>query len=111
MEKGEAIAKKNDQVKRVDPDLYIVKSQTDNHAYKVFVNGTEVTYTTLPCSNSTHIYLYFNYTHSTQNVTIIPELPSPLILYLFMITAPLALIGYRRKRSPCHTLLETIHTY
>jgi parallel beta-helix repeat protein len=82
-----------------------------NGTYRVFVNGTEVTYTTLPCSNSTHTYLYFNYTHSTQNVTIIPELPSPLILYLFIMTAPLALIVRRRKRSPCHMLLETIHTY
>jgi parallel beta-helix repeat protein len=82
-----------------------------NGTYRVFVNGTEVTYTTLPCSNSTHTYLCFNYTHSTQNVTIISELPSPLILCLFMMTAPLALIVRGRKRSPCHTLLETIHTY
>ncbi len=70
-----------------------------NDTYRVFVNGTEVTYTTLPFSNSTHVYLYFNYTHSTQTVTIVPELPSPLILPLIMMATLLALTAYRRKRS------------
>jgi peptidylprolyl isomerase len=31
-------------------------------AYRVLVNGTEVSCTLLPCSNATHNYLYFNYT-------------------------------------------------
>jgi len=55
-----------------------------NATYMVFVNGTEVAHTLLPCSNSTHSYLYFSYSHSTQDVVIIPEFPSILILPLLM---------------------------
>ena len=70
-----------------------------NETYQVFVNGTEVPHTLLPCSNSTHSYLYFSYNHSTQEVMIIPEFPSFLILPLFMIATLLAVILYRRKHS------------
>jgi len=42
--------------------------------YAVFVNGTEVSYTLLPCSNSTQSYLYFIYGHSTQEVIIMPTI-------------------------------------
>jgi hypothetical protein len=68
-----------------------------NATYKVFVNATEVSCNLLPCSNSTHSYLYFNYTHSTQEVIIIPEFPSFLIMPLFMIATLLAVIIYRKK--------------
>ena len=71
-----------------------------NATYRVFVNGTEVSYNLLPCSNETYSYLYFNYTHSTQDVIIIPEFPSFLILPLFTITTLLATIVYRRKGAP-----------
>ncbi|MDH5266148.1 MAG: right-handed parallel beta-helix repeat-containing protein [Candidatus Bathyarchaeota archaeon] len=67
-----------------------------NETYKVFVNGTEVPHTLLPCSNSTHSYLYFIYEHSTQEVIIIPEFPSFRILPPFMIATLLAVIVYRR---------------
>jgi hypothetical protein len=70
-----------------------------NETYKVFVNGTEVPFTLLPCSNTTHSYLYFTYNHSTQEVIIIPEFPSFIILPLFMIATLLAVIIYRRKHS------------
>jgi parallel beta-helix repeat protein len=70
-----------------------------NETYQVFVNGTEVPCNLLPCSNSTHSYLYFTYNHSTQEVIIIPEFPSFLILPLFMIATLLAVIIYRRKHS------------
>jgi parallel beta-helix repeat protein len=70
-----------------------------NDTYRVFVNGTEVTYTTLPFSNGTHRYLYFTYTHSTEKVTIVPELPSALTLPLIMMATLLALMTYIRKRS------------
>jgi parallel beta-helix repeat protein len=69
-----------------------------NGTYRVFVNGTEVTCNLLPCSNSTYSYLYFNYTHSTQEVVIILEFPSFLILPLFMIATLLAVIVYKRKK-------------
>ena len=71
-----------------------------NTAYKVFVNCTEVSYTLLPFSNSTHSYLYFTYSHSTQEVIIIPEFPlSLIILPLFIMTTLLATIVHRRKKS------------
>jgi parallel beta-helix repeat protein len=68
-----------------------------NATYTVFVNGTEVSYNLLPCSNETYSYVYFNYTHSTQEVIIIPEFPSFPILSLFMIATLLAVIVYKRK--------------
>jgi parallel beta-helix repeat protein len=70
-----------------------------NVTYKVFVNGTEVTYRLLPFSNETYRYLYFNYTHSTQEVIIIPEFPSFLILPLIFTVTLLAVITYRRKHQ------------
>jgi parallel beta-helix repeat protein len=70
-----------------------------NATYKVVVNGTEVSYTLLPFSNSTHSYLYFTYSHSTQEVIIIPEFPSLTILPLFMAATLLVAILYEKKRS------------
>jgi len=70
-----------------------------NATYKVFVNGTEVLYNLLPCSNETYSYLYFNYTHSTEQVIIIPEFSSFLIPSLFMIATLLAVIVYKRKHA------------
>lgn len=78
-----------------------------NATYTVFVNGTEVSYNLLPCSNETYSYLYFNYTHSTQEIIIIPEFPSFLILPLFMTLTLLTVIICKRKhtRKSCSTLL------
>jgi len=70
-----------------------------NGTYHVLVNGTEVSYSLLSCSNETYSYLYFNYTHSTQQVIIISEFPSFLILSLFMIVTLLTVIVYKRKHS------------
>jgi parallel beta-helix repeat protein len=68
-----------------------------NGAYNVFVNGTEVSYRMLSSSNETYGYLYFAYTHSTQEVIIIPEFPSFFILPLFMIPTLLAIKIYRKR--------------
>jgi parallel beta-helix repeat protein len=70
-----------------------------NETYQVFVNGTEVQCNLLPCSNTTHSYLYFTYNLSTQKVIIIPEFPSFLILPIIMTATLLAVILYRRKRT------------
>jgi parallel beta-helix repeat protein len=68
--------------------------------YKVFVNGTEVSYNLLPCSNESYSYLYFNYTHSTEQVIIIPEFPSILIFPLsFITTLFLAIICKKRRQG------------
>ncbi len=65
--------------------------------YTVFVNGTEILHTTLPISNATYSYLYFTYSHSSQEVIIIPELPSFLILPLLMTATLLVALTCRRK--------------
>lgn len=67
--------------------------------YRVFVNGTEILYTTLPISNATYSYLYFTYAHSSQEVIIVPEFPSLIILPLFMILALLLAVAYRSKHK------------
>jgi len=69
-----------------------------NEPFRVFVNSTDMPYNRLLCSNSSHSYLYFNHTHSTQRVIVIPELPLFFILPLFQIAALLAFIA-RRKRT------------
>ena len=61
-----------------------------NGTYHVSVNGTEIPYILLPCSDANYSYLYFNYTHSTETVIIIPEFASFLTLPLFMILAVFA---------------------
>ena len=68
-----------------------------NVTCNVFINGTEVSYNVLPCSNDTHSYLYFNCMHSTQEVIIIPESPLFLIPPLFMIATLLAVIVHRKR--------------
>ena len=66
--------------------------------YKVCVNGTEIPYALLPCSNVTYSYLYINYTHSTEQVIIVPEFPAFVILPLFFTSTLLAALLFKRKR-------------
>lgn len=69
-----------------------------NITYKVFVNRTEVTYRLLPFSNETYSYLYFNYTHSTKEIVIVPEFRSFFAMPLFMATTLLAITLHKRRR-------------
>jgi parallel beta-helix repeat protein len=69
-----------------------------NATYTVLLNGTEIPCTLLPCSNSTHSYLYFNYTHSTEEVTIIREFPSFFILPLCIAATLLTTAICRRRK-------------
>ena len=68
-----------------------------NYTYKVFVNGTEVPYTLLACSNRTHSYLYFTYDHSTQEVMIVPELPAWTSMLLTLVVLAVSLVVYKRR--------------
>lgn len=70
-----------------------------NGTYHVFVNGTEVPHTLLPCSNADYSYLYFTYTHSTEGVIIIPEFPSFLFPVLFITATLLTVIIYKRRQA------------
>jgi parallel beta-helix repeat protein len=70
-----------------------------NGTYHVSVNGTETPYNLLPCSDANHSYLYFTYSHSTEQIIIVPEFPSILILPLFMMATLLAVAICRKKRA------------
>jgi len=74
-----------------------------NVSYTVLLNGTEIPCTLLPFSNSTHSFLYFNYTHSTEEVIITPEFPSLLILPVLMIMTLLAIVAFRKEWSKGQT--------
>jgi parallel beta-helix repeat protein len=74
-----------------------------NASYTVLLNGTEIPCTLLPFSNSTHSYLHFNYTHSTEEITITPEFPSLLILPVLMIMTLLAIVAFRKEWSKGQT--------
>jgi len=76
-----------------------IPSALMNDTYRVFVNGTEVSHSLLPCSNIIHNYLYFTYPHSTQEVLIVPEFSSFFILPLFMLATLVALVLYKREDS------------
>jgi len=77
--------------------MMIPNNILNTSSYVVLINGQFVNSTVILDSNSTHTYLYFNYTHSTHEVIItIPEFPSLLILPLFMIATLLGVIIYRR---------------
>jgi parallel beta-helix repeat protein len=75
-----------------------------NATYRVFINGTEILPSPepLPCSNSTHSYLYFTYNHSTQEVIIIPEFPiwTLMIIILIMLTVATAIYKRRLLKTP-----------
>jgi len=75
-----------------------------NETHKVFVNGTEVPRNLLPCSNSTHSYLYFTYSHSTQEVIIVPEFPTLTTILIVFTLLTVALAIYKRKlpKTPVH---------
>jgi len=76
------------------------------YTFRVFVNGTEILPSPepLPCSNSTHNYLYFTYDHSTQEVVIIPEFPTWTSMLLLLIVLTVAITIYKRKllKTPNH---------
>jgi len=79
-----------------------------NETYKVFVNGTEVPCNLLPCSNSTHSYLYFTYNHSTEEVIVVPEFPTltSILFLIIVLTVATDTIPNHRAHS-CHSHQQT----
>jgi parallel beta-helix repeat protein len=78
-----------------------------NGTLTVFINGTEVPYNSLPESNNTENYIYFTYSHSTEQVTIVPEFPTFILLLFFMIATLMAILFYKKKAIPCKSLQST----
>jgi parallel beta-helix repeat protein len=81
-----------------------IQTAVMNGTFQVFVNGTEIPYTLLPCSNANVSYLYFTYKQSTEQVEILPEFSSAIILPLFMALSMLAVIFIKRRllKTPIH---------
>jgi len=91
--------------------IRIPKALTNYTSYTVLVDGVEpLMQKELPCSNSTHKYLYFTYLHSTHEVTILEAPPSPSFWVQGWFWAIIAVIGagialaaavfFLRKRKP-----------
>jgi parallel beta-helix repeat protein len=78
--------------------LMIPRTVLNSTAYIVLVDSHPMNAIELPVSNSTHVYLYFIYAHSTREVIeTIPEFAPFLTLPLFLIGTLLIVIVYRRK--------------
>jgi len=75
-----------------------------NGTYHVSVNGTEIPYTLLPCSDANYSYLYFTYTHPTETVIIIPEFPTwtSMLLVLIILTVTMVICKRRPLKTPIH---------
>jgi parallel beta-helix repeat protein len=71
-----------------------------NQSYAVFVDGTEIAYSLLPCTNTSNDYLYILFEGSTERVVIIQEYPTLIVLFLLSSTGALAFVVARKKR--CH---------
>lgn len=68
-----------------------------NDTYRVFVNGIEISYNLLPFSNNAHSNLYFIYSHSKEQVVIIPEFPIWASMLLILILFTVALTDHKRS--------------
>lgn len=69
-----------------------------NDSFTICLDGADSTYSLLPCSNSTHSYLYVNYTSSTKEIIVTPEYSSIFALSVLMIALLPAAI-YKRKKG------------
>ena len=67
--------------------------------YTVLINMTPVSVNRLATSNSTQTTLYFTFNTSPDEIIIVTEFPSFLILPLFFITTLLGVIFYRKKHA------------
>jgi len=80
--------------------LMIPRTVLNSSSYIVLVDSYPVNAIELPVSNSTHVYLYFTYAHSTHEVIVtIPEFASCLVLLLFMMATLLAVALYKRNKQ------------
>jgi parallel beta-helix repeat protein len=75
--------------------------------YAVFVNG--INQTKGFSSNSTHIVLYFNYSHGSQpsNVVIVPEFPTVVIVAILLILTLLVTVLNKKTRKFSHNTLSS----
>lgn len=83
--------------------ISIPKTLMNYTSYTILVDGDEPTLQKeLPCSNSTHEYLYFAYIHSTREVTITPEFPTLALMLLVFVVLTIAVTIYKRRFPKNH---------
>jgi parallel beta-helix repeat protein len=85
--------------------LMIPRAILNSSSFIVLVDSQPVNATVLPISNSSFVYLYFTYSHSSHEIQVtIPEFSS-IVLPLFMIVTLVALWSARTKHEKS-TLLK-----
>ncbi len=68
--------------------------------FNVTVDGANPTYWNYTLyDNETHRWIYFEYEHSTREIVIVPEFPSPFILPFLMVAVLLTAVFCRRKTA------------
>lgn len=68
--------------------------------FNVTIDGGNPTYWNYTlCDNGTHTWIYFEYEHSMREIVIIPEIPSIVILPLFMTLALILAIAHKRRQT------------
>jgi len=78
--------------------LMIPRTVLNSSSYIVLIDDQPVNATELHFPNSTNVYLYFTYTHSTHEVIVtIPEYATFLFLPLLIIATLLATMVYKRR--------------
>ena len=66
--------------------------------FNVYVNGTEIASTVLPCSTAELAYLHFDLADSSDEIVIIPEVPWILVSPL-LAGCLLAAVSVRSKKT------------
>lgn len=79
-----------------------------NGTFRVFVNGTQVSYNLLGGTNSTHNYLYFTYEQSIKEVSVVPEFASMISLVLAMFAALLSSPLYEHTRRKINLSMDVL---
>ena len=80
--------------------LMMLRTVLNSSSYIVLVDSNPVNAAELSFSNSTHVYLYFTYSHSTREVIVtIPEFAPFFMLSLFMLATLLAVMVYKRRQA------------
>ncbi len=70
-----------------------------NPPFRVFINGSESSYSLLPSSDSSMSYVYVSYGSLPSELTVIPEAPLIMPVFLLALLFPLLFIARRKRGS------------
>jgi parallel beta-helix repeat protein len=89
---------------RIDTPSSIVSGLWQGN-YSVLVNGEIVEFTNWTANS--RVFIYFLYKHSENEIRIIPELPSIIILALFIVPSFFITLLCKRKKNTCAHASQT----